>query len=251
MKKAFTLAEILIVLVIIGVLTMILLPIAFQSSPDEEVMKFKKGNNTLSTVIRELVSSDKYYQDGDLGIKTNGNLIDGKHDDDITYFCETFADVISTKKVNCSEVKNGDNTTSNNVARVHILNNEEGDNLQEVQENLDEYCLEYTQAGEEIVSTDGIIYYQTTPYYTFGFEWDYWNPDEDENIQNPHHRLFGALDAEWTKNNNGFDPIYKPFCMDIDGINKGVEPFGYGIRADGKILLGKRALEWQEKEIQK
>ena len=38
MKKAFTLAEILIVLVIIGVLTMILLPIAFQSSPEERVM---------------------------------------------------------------------------------------------------------------------------------------------------------------------------------------------------------------------
>ena len=41
-KNAFTLAEILIVLVIIGVLTMILLPMAFQSSPDEEVIKFKK-----------------------------------------------------------------------------------------------------------------------------------------------------------------------------------------------------------------
>ena len=46
MKKGFTLAEILIVLVIIGVLTMILLPVAFQSSPDEQVMKFKKGYNT-------------------------------------------------------------------------------------------------------------------------------------------------------------------------------------------------------------
>ena len=42
MKKGFTLAEILIVLVIIGVLTMILLPIAFQSSPDEQDMKLKK-----------------------------------------------------------------------------------------------------------------------------------------------------------------------------------------------------------------
>ena len=56
MKKAFTLAEILIVLVIIGVLTAILLPIAFQSSPDENVMKFKKANNTLGTIIRELTS---------------------------------------------------------------------------------------------------------------------------------------------------------------------------------------------------
>ena len=58
MKKGFTLAEILIVLVIIGVLTMILLPMAFQSSPDEEVMKFKKGYNTITTAIKELVSGD-------------------------------------------------------------------------------------------------------------------------------------------------------------------------------------------------
>ena len=102
-KHAFTLAEILIVLVIIGVLTMILLPMAFQSSPDEKVMKFKKGYNTLNTVIKELVTSDKYYQNGDLGTRANGILIDRTHKGDFTYFCETFADVISTKSVNCSE----------------------------------------------------------------------------------------------------------------------------------------------------
>ena len=38
--------------------------------------------------------------------------------------------------------------------------------------------------------------------------------------------------------------------MDIDGIGKGEDPFGYGIRADGKILTGKRADEWLEKNIQ-
>ena len=37
--------------------------------------------------------------------------------------------------------------------------------------------------------------------------------------------------------------------MDIDGINKGEAPFGFGIRADGKILTGKRATEWLNKEI--
>ena len=38
--------------------------------------------------------------------------------------------------------------------------------------------------------------------------------------------------------------------MDIDGINQGEEPFGYGIRADGKIILGKRAQEWSQKSLQ-
>ena len=103
MKKAFTLAEIMIVLTIIGILTAILLPIAINSAPDENVMKFKKGNNTLGTVIRELVNSDKYYANGDLGIRADGTLIDGTHDGDNTYFCETFADVVSTKSVNCKD----------------------------------------------------------------------------------------------------------------------------------------------------
>ena len=44
--------------------------------------------------------------------------------------------------------------------------------------------------------------------------------------------------------------LSRVFCMDIDGINKGEDPFGYGIRVDGKIILGARAQEWLEKSIQ-
>ena len=49
--KAFTLAEIMIVLVVIGILTAILLPAGFQSAPNENIMKFKKANTTLYRVI--------------------------------------------------------------------------------------------------------------------------------------------------------------------------------------------------------
>ena len=105
--KGFTLAEIMIVLTVIGILTGILMPIAIQSAPDENVMKFKKAHNTLTTTIREMVNSDKYHLDGDLGFKPDGTLIDGTHDGDYTYFCETFADILSSvKKKNCSSVTN-------------------------------------------------------------------------------------------------------------------------------------------------
>ena len=90
LKKGFTLAEVMIVLTVIGVLTAILLPVARQSMPDENLMKFKKAHNTLGTVIRELVTSDKYYRDGDLGVKPNSSLVDSA-----TYFCETIADVLN------------------------------------------------------------------------------------------------------------------------------------------------------------
>ena len=52
------------------------------------------------------------------------------------------------------------------------------------------------------------------------------------------------------KDSNGFDSNYKIFCMDIDEPNEGEIPFGFGIRADGKILNGARADEWMNKSIQ-
>ena len=109
----------MIVLSVIGVLTAILLPVARNAMPDKDVMKFKKIHNAFQTGIRELVTSDKYYLDGDLGTKINGDLIDGTHERD-----------------------------------------------------------------------------------------------------------------------------------NIDGMNKGEDPFGYGVRADGKILIGTRASEWITKSIQ-
>ncbi len=254
MKKAFTLAEILIVLVLIGVLTMILLPMAFQSSPDEKVMKFKKGYNTLNTVIKELVSSDKYYQDGDLGVMAGGKTVNSA-----TYFCETFADCISTKSVKCSE-----NKLSNPYAfstRLDVgYKMVEGDpadpdgnytgqtlTLELNQKQADIACSENTDSGEEIVTTDGIIYYQTSPGHHFGWEFDYGSMGG--NLIGK--RYYGGKEngVYLHRDANGFDRIYKVFCMDIDGINKGEAPFGFGIRADGKILTGMRATEWLNKEI--
>jgi len=40
--KGFTLAEVMIVLTVIGILAGILIPVANNSRPDENVMKFKK-----------------------------------------------------------------------------------------------------------------------------------------------------------------------------------------------------------------
>ena len=46
-------------------------------------------------------------------------------------------------------------------------------------------------------------------------------------------------------------------CNDIDGIPSNATqddcinecPFGYGIRYDGKIIAGKRAQEWLERDV--
>ena len=266
MKKAFTLAEILIVLVIIGVLTMILLPIAFQSSPDEKVMKFKKANNTLNTVIKELVSSDKYYQDGDLGVKYDGTVISGANDEQKKYFCETFADVISTKSVNCSTEGRTfyDNGTSDSVdvtrADIDCGWEVSGSSIEEQKAKLDKVCAsdEALKVGEEIVASDGSVFYQTSAAQTFGiyFVNGCKNGNKDNKSTSSYdtgedctsiRRHFG----DTVNLDSGLPCTYKLFCLDIDGINKGEAPFGYGIRSDGKIMPGKRADEWMNKEIQK
>ena len=252
--KAFTLAEVLIVLVIIGVLTMILLPMAFQSSPDEKVMKFKKANNTLNTVIRELVSSDEYYQNGDLGIRKNGQLIDGSNEDDAAYFCKTIADLMNTKIANCNDYK-GIYTNSKN-SYINVIDGKWGNRDISASEKFDSDCKDYTEAAktETITTQDGVIYYDNAPNTLFGSL----NKENITQEENGCLNSGGGSESDCSENgrkffwkHDGFYMNYKVFCIDIDGINKGEDPFGYGIRVDGKILPGARANEWMNKKINK
>ena len=257
-KIAFTLAEIMIALVVIGVITSILLPVAFNSVPDENVMKFKKGNATLAKVINELVSSEKYYSNGDLGIRANGNLVDGNHDGDLSYFCKSFSDVVSSKSTNCKELESSELIPSNynkGFVQVGATNSKEF-LMEDAKKSADEICkLIQSAIGEEIKTTDNIIYFQAVPTLPFGVNWQTaLTKDENRTEEDAINacgsycqvRLFGGT---LHTDIYGFDRIYKVFCMDIDGINQGEDPFGYGIRADGKILTGKRADEWLEKKL--
>ena len=250
--KGFTLAEVMIVLTVIGVLTAILLPVARQSMPDENLMKFKKAHNTLGTVIRELVTSDKYYLDGDLGVKPDTTLIDVAAETDESkkkllrrYFCETVAQVLNTKRVNCAEEDLG------SYMHLDLRNgyNGYGKTLEEGALYVDEACQKSIEVGEEIILNDGTVFYQTETNATFGYEFY-----SGTTLVGRH---FGGGQNAAHKDANGFGALYKMYCIDIDGIpdNATVDncvnecPFGYGIRADGKIFVGKRAQEWLERDI--
>ena len=217
--KAFTLAEIMIVLTIIGVLTCILLPVAFHSLPNENVMKFKKANSTLYKVINELVNNNQYYLDGDLRKMPDGSFVTSS-----TYLCETIADILSTKSTNCIERGEGLTAAYTCIDWDNPKNDVDGA-CKWVSDNA-------ADEANEIISSDGIVYFEGNPNMHFG-------TIVEGNF------LFGAnFDA------NGFDRVYKSFCFDVDGLGKGEDPFGYGIRADGKILPGLRADEWIKKSIQ-
>ena len=247
-KKGFTLAEVMIVLTVIGVLTAILLPVARQSMPDEDLMKFKKAHNTLGTVIRELVASDKYYLDGEFGKKPNGDWVE-----DSAYFCKTFSDLINTKKSNCQEFNLVD--YAGIVSEDWELNGALGEGYK-IKNGLDDAC-NGAELNNYILTSDNVTFYEPYPENPFGMDSTdkygfrnayYWvwnkagykptglSPSEEDEYTNKYYK-------------DGFYFIYKLFCIDVDAINQGEAPFGYGIRIDGKILTGKRADEWLERDV--
>ena len=245
MKKGFTLAEIMVALVVIGVITSILLPVAFNNVPNENIMKFKKGNATLAKVVNELVTSGEYYTPGDLGKDKNGDWVDST-----TYFLKTFSDLLTVKETVLPQENKGD----------YIINHEYANGLDI--NMLDKLCAtKQKQMTSYIKTIDNIYYYQEEDRNTFGADWkwfgDFRNPfyvpwDDKVTykscVDKPTKQEQDDCVLEHSK--SGFYLTYNIFCMDIDGINQGEEPFGYGIRVDGKIILGNRAQEWLEKSIQ-
>ena len=246
-KNGFTLAEIMIVLVIIGVLTAILLPVAIHSAPDENIMKFKKGNNTLGAVIRELVNSDEYYLNGDLGKMSNGEWVTKKD-----YFLRTFSEIVTIKEAVYPDNEEGE------YSGDYILVDEGLDFMydtkcKEAQENLKSY----------IKTVDNIYYYQYKDAVVFGAKYIW----IDETQRNPFYRKWDNEVTYSSCNNlatpteqnacvlehskSGFYFVSNIFCMDVDNINQGEDPFGYGIFINGKIHYGARAKEWINKSIQK
>lgn len=55
-KKAFTLTEIMIVLVILGVLALVLIPTIKNMMPDDRIIKYKKAYYTLQEIVNDIVN---------------------------------------------------------------------------------------------------------------------------------------------------------------------------------------------------
>ncbi|MBQ4647122.1 MAG: prepilin-type N-terminal cleavage/methylation domain-containing protein [Candidatus Gastranaerophilales bacterium] len=251
MKKAFTLAELMIVLCVIGVLVAVLLPAVRNAMPDKDVMKFKKGHRAFVEAVREMVNSEKYYFNGDLGMRPDKTLIDGSHSGDNTYFCEVFADIVNVKEKNCqSTILSGDILGG---LQINVV--DEASRIKQ-QSDADERCLKFQNysALPELISTDGVFYYQAATTIPFGAPISSFQNQAYGDLTRCQDTYLGC-DARLfyvpsQRNALGSNELYKVFCMDIDGFKKGEAPFGYGVRTDGKVLFGTRASEWLKKSVQ-
>ncbi|MBQ4645786.1 MAG: type II secretion system protein [Candidatus Gastranaerophilales bacterium] len=254
-KFAFTLAEVMIVLAVIGVLSAVLIPTAMRSKPDENIFKFKKGHNTLLTVVRELVTSDKYYLDGDLGVRSDGQILHQANEDFHEYFISTFADVLNVNYLltktgelssdgwfrltdkNCAPAGSYFGVILDNCSNTEVT----AERMQTVKDGVDKVCKKNpANEAKQIVTADKIWFWDPFPKISFG---------ATEFLPGTGRRLF------LLKDNNGLYAAYKVICMDIDGVPESATaddcvnecPFTYGISTDGKIFTSKRADEWLEK----
>jgi len=244
MKKAFTIAEIMIVLTVIGILAGILVPVANNARPDENVMKFKKAHAVLGNVVRELVTSDKYFKNGDLGIKYDGTPI--TYDEDV-YYCEVMADILSAKSSSCPykcvygspvNLCTGEGITSGTPHTVCTVTETKLNNFKT--NYLDNGCAYAAVGSSGTLELPNIVLGNDTVIYI---------------ASRLHFGLWGNkyFDAE------GNDVVYGIICIDVDGIPSNATssncvnecPFGYGIRADGKLIPGARAQAWLDKSFQR
>ena len=247
-KNSFTLVEIIITLTVIGIVSSLIIPVAMKSMPDENLMKFKKADNQLYNIINEFITSEKYFKNGDLGIKADGKLANK------SYLCESFADIVGAKNKNCNYVlKNepeGGNVAIcvfNGAAGIHVYSDEE------MGIEVDNYCLSAEKATSQkiigVQTKDNILFFEENLFNFFGCTYDNTGEKCGHSTGLKYGRMYNAND-DIVNCTIGIttNRFYRIFCIDVDGINKGEDPFGYGIRVDGKILRGKKANDWIKKE---
>ena len=261
-KRGFTLAEVMITMTVIGIITAIIIPVAMHTKPDENIMKFKKAHNMFCQLISTLLNSDKYYLDGDLGTKFDGTGV-VNNSSTAAYFCTTAADVLQAKSVNCStdhtiDTKGKGTINGQYFGNRYVVTNATATTIEAYKNNVDSLCKEAAKyRGKEIELTDGTVLYKVNSVQFGSFQSD----NEDGTKTNL--RFFtppGQLKANYG-DKQGIDMAYLHFCIDVDGFDeskgsdscddvKDICPFGYGVRADGKIIMGKRAEEWLKKSPQ-
>ena len=115
-KRAFTLGEVLVTLMIVGVIAALIIPIIKNAQPDKQKLMFKKAYTNVERVVTELVNDDDLYPDvGDyMGLdNTNAVTVNDISYSGNTKFCQLFAmtiNVVDDENINCLATPGGNGT---------------------------------------------------------------------------------------------------------------------------------------------
>ncbi|MFA6988538.1 MAG: type II secretion system protein [Candidatus Gastranaerophilaceae bacterium] len=98
MKKAFTLAEVLITLALIGVISSIIIPALMNSLPNNNKYLYRAAYRTVEQVLSDLINNGSLYSDA----LNNGF----KNTTDATYFCDNFTNEVNLiNSTDCANVR--------------------------------------------------------------------------------------------------------------------------------------------------
>ena len=127
--KAFTLGEVLVTLLIVGVIAATLIPTLKNIQPDRQKLMFKKAYTTVERIVTELVNDDYLYSETDDAVgldNTNTVDVNGNDYGGDTKFCRLFAmkvNVVDDAAIRCPGTPGGSGTfgtpsftTTDNVA---------------------------------------------------------------------------------------------------------------------------------------
>lgn len=107
MRRAFTLAEIMVVLAVIGVIVAIITPTIVKLKPNKNKIMFKKAYYVTERVINELINDEGFYSDSDEslpGFVNEGNAtLYGVTISGNSKFCKLFASKLNTSKLTATD----------------------------------------------------------------------------------------------------------------------------------------------------
>ncbi|MCD8025283.1 MAG: type II secretion system GspH family protein [Candidatus Gastranaerophilales bacterium] len=243
-KKGFTLAEVLIALVVVGVLSAILIPTLITAAPDEELLRAKKAYNTLVRALEYLTNSGPYDV-------TNGNLdatayIRGTTSTNKTqrkrFLCNNLAEVLNTKSADCTKTNNIHNKITNSCTSSYTTDDTNGNPLciktttgssgtaldyDTLRDTLDSVC-ENTYSGystglnAQIETTDNILW----------------------SVQNTNFSNYSTV----TIDGISVPSFYGVICIDTGKSTSSDYVFGMGVRRDGRVITGTKLQELLEED---
>ena len=175
-RQGFTLAEVLVVLVVLGVLASILIPTLLAQRPNQEMVMLKKAYYLTSRTVNELINDDEFYPYENLGFEDTDTAI--YHNE--TYelgkkFCGLFASRLNLRDntMDCKEDGSGhfitadgmdwtltkDGSTNVRTFTIDVNGNNSGANCLEKDckgKNPDRFEISFDQWGVIKVPKDGI-----------------------------------------------------------------------------------------------
>lgn len=117
--KAFTLAEVMITMAILGILASVLLPAVSKVRPNENKALFKKAYYVAERMVSELVNDESLYPMGEgtaVGLDNVSEVTyDGEQYSESDKFCKLFAAKVNTINDNISCVPGSRTPTDSNV----------------------------------------------------------------------------------------------------------------------------------------